>query len=128
MDLNEKIKAAESRVFKAVFPNDTNHYDTMFGGKVMSMMDEIAFIAATRFCRKKVVTVNSDSIDFKLPIPAGTIIEFIANIVKVGNTSMEVEVVGYVEEMYNETRLKAVTGKFTFVAVNENKKAVKIID
>ena len=55
MDLNEKIKAAESRVFKAVFPNDTNHYDTMFGGKVMSMMDEIAFIAATRFCRKKVV-------------------------------------------------------------------------
>ena len=62
----------------------------------------------------------------KLPIPAGTIIEFIANIVKVGNTSMEVEVVGYVEEMYNENRLKAVTGKFTLVAVNENKKPTEL--
>ena len=74
MNLEEKIKASETRIFKAVFPNTTNHYDTLFGGTAMLLMDEVAFITATRFTRKRCVTVSSDRIDFKKPIPAGTII------------------------------------------------------
>ena len=96
MNLNEKIAAAETHIFKAVFPNTTNHYDTLFGGTAMSLMDEVAFITATRFSRKKMVTVSSDRIDFTKAIPAGVIIELIGKIVHIGNTSLKVSVDIYI--------------------------------
>lgn len=127
MSLEEKIKQSETRIFKAVFPGNTNHYDTLFGGAALYAMDEVAFITATRFTRLKVVTVSSDKIDFKKPIPAGTIIELIGKVIKVGNTSLQVQVEIYVEEMYSDIREKAITGNFTFVALDENKNPTKIL-
>jgi len=47
-DIADRIARSESRIFKAVFPNTTNHYDTLFGGTAMQLMDEVAFITATR--------------------------------------------------------------------------------
>ena len=127
MTIEEKIKASETRIFKAVFPNTTNHYDTLFGGTAMMMMDEVAFITATRFSRQRMVTVSSDRIDFNKPIAAGTIIELIGAISHIGNTSMKVRVEIYVEQMYCEDRERAVVGEFSFVAIDENKKPVSII-
>jgi acyl-CoA hydrolase len=128
MSIEQKKAQAETRVFKAVFPDNTNHYDTMFGGKIMSMMDEVAFITATRFARKKFVTVNSDKISFELAIPSGTIIELIGNIDEIGNKSVKVEIKVFVEQMHSEERFLAVTGKFTLVAIDENKKAIPVLD
>lgn len=127
MDINERIKASETHVFKAVFPNTTNHYDTLFGGTAMHLMDEVAFITATRFSRKRMVTVSSDKIDFTRPIPAGTIVELIGKVIHVGNTSLKVDVEIYVEEMYSFERSNAIKGTFTFVAIDEHKKPIKII-
>ncbi len=127
MNLNEKIAAAETHIFKAVFPNTTNHYDTLFGGTAMSLMDEVAFITATRFSRKKMVTVSSDRIDFTKAIPAGVIIELIGKIVHIGNTSLKVSVDIYIEEMYATTREKAISGTFTFVAIGDDKKSVSVL-
>ena len=79
-----RIGQSEIRIFKTVFPDITNHYDTLFGGAAMHLMDGVAFITATRYSRKKVVTVSSDRIDFTMPIPAGTIIELIGKVVHVG--------------------------------------------
>jgi acyl-CoA hydrolase len=128
MDLQERLTQSETRIFKAVFPNTTNHYDTLFGGTAMQLMDEVAFITATRFCRKRVVTVSSDRIDFTQPIPAGTIIELIGQVKHVGNTSLKVEVEIYIEEMYSDVRLKAIHGSFTFVAINDNKQPVPVLE
>jgi acyl-CoA hydrolase len=127
MSIEERIQQSETRIFKAVFPNTTNHYDTLYGGLAMHMMDEVAFIAATRFSRKRVVTVSSDRIDFKKPIPAGTIIELVARVVHVGNTSLKVLVEIFIEEMYSEIREKAITGTFTFVAIDQHKNPVKVV-
>jgi acyl-CoA hydrolase len=127
MTLEDKIKNSETRIFKAVFPNTTNHYDTLFGGTAMHLMDEVAFITATRFTRKICVTDSSDRIDFKQPIPAGTIIELVGRVSKIGNTSLDVKVEIFIEEMYSEKRTKAITGNFTFVALDENKKPTKIL-
>ena len=126
MTLEERIKASETRIFKAVFPNTTNHYDTLFGGTAMLLMDEVAFITATRFTRKRCVTVSSDRIDFKKPIPAGTIIELIGKVSKIGNTSLDVKVDIFIEQMYEEGSKKAISGNFTFVALDENKKPTRI--
>lgn len=127
MHLEEKIKKSRTTIFKAVFPNTTNNYDTLFGGTAMQLMDETAFIAATRFSRQQMVTVSSDKIDFKKPIPAGTIVELDGYITHVGNTSLKVRVDIFVEEMYTDSREKAVSGEFTFVAIDEHKKPVKIV-
>lgn len=127
MTTEEKIKQSETRIFKAVFPNTTNHYDILFGGTAMHLMDEVAFITATRFCRQRMVTVSSDRIDFKKPIPAGTIIELVGKVTYLGNTSLKVRVDIFVEQMYQEHREKAVSGEFTFVAIDEFKKPMKIM-
>ncbi len=127
MTLDEKIAASETHIFKAVFPNTTNHYDTLFGGMAMHLMDEVAFITATRFSRKRVVTVSSDRIDFTRPIPSGTLVELIGKVIHVGNTSMKVHVEIYVEQMYSAHREKAISGNFTLVAVDEHKRPIKIV-
>src|SRR5688572_27270370 len=126
MTLDERIASSETRIFKAVFPNTTNHYDTLFGGSAMHLMDEVAFITATRFSRQKMVTVSSDKIDFKKPIPAGTIVEVVGRVVDVGRTSLKVRIEVYIEEMYAEGRDMAITGMFTMVAVDDHKKPIPV--
>lgn len=128
MNYESKIKDSQTHVFKVVFPNITNHHNTMFGGTVMEMMDEVAFMTATRFARKSFVTVSCDRIDFKKPIPAHTLVELIGKVKYVGNSSLKVNVEVFVEEMYEEKREKAVSGDFTLVALDENKKPVKIFN
>src|SRR3954464_8198598 len=99
MTFDERVTISETHIFKAVFPNTTNHYDTLFGGSAMQLMDEVAFITATRFARMKMVTVSSDRIDFNVPIPSGTIIELIGSVTKMGNSSLHIHVDIFMEEM-----------------------------
>jgi acyl-CoA hydrolase len=126
--IQELKNQSETRIFKAVFPNTTNHYDTLFGGTTLHMMDEASFICATRFSRKKVVTVSTDKIDFTKPIPEGSIVELIARVDKVGRTSCVVKVDIFMEDMYSSNREKVVTGFFTFVAIGEDKRPASILE
>jgi acyl-CoA hydrolase len=123
----QRKRVSKTTISKAVFPETTNHHDTLFGGTAMQWMDEVSFIAATRFSRQSIVTVSSDRIDFKHPVPAGTIVELTASIIKVGRTSLKVEVNMMVESMYLDNQTNAITGYFTFVAVDENKKPTEIL-
>jgi acyl-CoA hydrolase len=127
MTLDERIRQSETRIFKAVFPNTTNHYDTLFGGSAMHLMDEVAFITATRFSRQKIVTVSSDRIDFTHPIPAGTIIEVVGRVVHVGRTSLKVRIDIFVEQMYADHREQAISGLFTLVAIDDHKRPVPVV-
>lgn len=127
MTLEERIEQSQTRIFKAVFPNTTNHYDTLYGGTAMALMDEVAFIAGTRFCRKRLVTVSSDRIDFNRPIPAGTIIELVGTVIHIGRTSLKVQVDIFVEQMYEDDRELAINGTFTFVAIDEDKKPIPVL-
>lgn len=125
--IRQRMDMSESRVIKAVFPAILNNHNTLFGGEALAWMDETAFIAATRFCRKPTVTVSSDKIDFKKPIPAGTMAELIARVIYVGKTSMKVEVNIYVEDMNQDHREHAIRGVFTMVAVDKDRKPTKVL-
>lgn len=127
MTLEERIDQSETRVCVTVFPFVTNHHDTLFGGKAMAIMDEVSFMAATRFCRKRLVTVSSDKINFEKAIPSGSIIEAIARVDSVGRTSIKVKVEIYLEHMYNEGRELAIQGMFTLVALDDDKKPIPIL-
>lgn len=127
MTLEERIEKSETRVCTTVFPFLTNHHDTLFGGKAMAIMDEVSFMAATRFCRKRLVTVSTDRIDFEKAIPNGSIIEAIARVHSVGRTSVKVKVEVFLEKMYEEGRELAIQGMFTFVALDENKQPIPVV-
>ena len=125
--IENRIERSVTRIFKAVFPGTTNHYDTLFGGTALALMDETAFITATRFCRQEVVTISTDRIDFTKPIPAGTIIELVGKVVRVGRTSLDVEVEVFLEYMHNEHRERAIKGMFKFVALDQHRKPTPVL-
>ena len=125
--IEQRKPVSRTTISKAVFPQTTNHHDTLFGGTALQWMDEVSFIAATRFSRQKIVTVSSDKIDFKHAVPAGTLVELTAEVIDVGRTSLKVEVNVLVESMYLDGQEKAITGYFTFVAIDDNKKPTAIL-
>lgn len=116
----------ETRVTHVVFPGDTNHHGTLFGGEALSLMDSAAFICATRHCRRKVVTRHLDAMDFTRPIPQGTLVELVARVVRTGRSSMTVLVELFVEDMYSERRELGCTGTFTLVALGEDGQPVAV--
>lgn len=128
MTVAERIEQSITHHFMTVFPFTTNHHDTLFGGKAMALMDETAFMCATRFCRKTLVTVSSDRIDFKKAIPSGSMIEAIAEVIHVGRTSLKVRVDIFLEDMYIDGRELAISGVFSFVAIGEDKKPTPVLE
>ncbi len=122
----EAILNSVTHVVKCVFPNTTNHYDTLFGGTALQWMDEVAFITATRFSRQRMVTVSSEKVDFKKPIPSGTFAELIGKVTMVGTSSLKIRVDIYIEHMHKNHRELAVSGEFIMVCIDEHKNAVPI--
>ncbi|WP_407928444.1 acyl-CoA thioesterase [Deinococcus aquaedulcis] len=116
----------ETRVTHAVFPGHTNHHGTLFGGEALSLMDSAAFIAATRYCRRKVVTRHLDAMEFRHPIPQGSLVELVARVVRTGRTSMTVLVELFREALYSDERELACTGTFTLVALDDQGQPVAV--
>src|SRR5690606_621064 len=126
-EIQRRIELSTTSISKAVFPPTTNHHGTLFGGTALSCLDEVAICIATRFCRKPLVTVSSERIDFKHPIPAGSIVGLVGRVIKVGNSSLKVQVDVYVESMYEDGREHAITGVFSFVAVGDDNRPVPVL-
>lgn len=109
-----------------VFPSDANHYGTLFGGKALAMMDIVASIAALRAARKPVVTASIDRTDFKSPIRVGEFAETIGTVVRVGRTSITVEVELWAENPLTGDRSLSTVGRFVMVAVGPDGKPAPI--
>ena len=128
MNVEERKQRAQTSIFKTIFPSVCNHYNTMYGGTAMQLMDEVAFMTATRFSRKVMVTVSSEKINFSTPIPSGTFVELTGSIKHVGRTSVNVQVRIFVEEMYSDSRVEAINGTFTFVALDAERNPTPILE
>lgn len=112
-------RPVEARSAHYVFPDDTNHLGSMFGGRVLQLMDETGGIAAGRYARMAVVTAAIDAVSFAHPIRQGMIIEAVARVVYTGRTSMIVRVEVFAEDPLAGERVRATTGYLTMVAVDE---------
>ncbi len=110
--------AAETRFVELVFPGETNHHGTLFGGHALSLMGKAAFVAATRHARRDVVMAASAAVEFHVPVRVGELLDLYARVVRVGRTSMTVEVEMTAERLPSGERRLAVRGTFEMVAVN----------
>lgn len=113
-------------ITEMVFPNQTNHYGTLFGGHALALMDKAAFIAASRFCRQTVVTASTGKIQFHSPIRVGELAECQAHVFESGRSSMKVNVCLYSENPLSGERALCTKGQFVMVAVDENGKSTEI--
>lgn len=118
----------ESRCYKTfrVFPTDVNNYDTLFGGKLMAFIDDIASISASKHCRKSVVTASTDSVDFLNPIHMTDSVTLESFVTGTGRTSMEVFVKVITEDLMSGERKIAATSFLTFVALDDEMKPTPV--
>ncbi len=119
-------KDSKSIKTSRVFPNDTNSYETLFGGRLMSWIDDIASIAASRHSRRDTVTASTDSVDFLNPITKADAVCLEAYVTWTGRTSMEVFVKIIAENLLTEERKIAATSFLTFVAIGADGKPTEV--
>ncbi|WP_372637499.1 acyl-CoA thioesterase [Cohnella sp.] len=120
------VGRSRSVMTELVFPTDTNHHGTMFGGTLMKYIDKISAIAAMRHCGKAVVTASTDSLDFLAPIRMGEAVELEAFVTWTHRSSMEVYVVVRAENLFTGERRVTCTAFSTFVALDDNGKPVPV--
>ena len=119
---------SEARTLEVVFPEHTNPLGNAFGGFVLGLMDKVGSYAAARRAKKPVVTVAVGRVEFKVPIRSGDLLEVVAHVVKVGRTSLTVQVDVYKERFGGgeETRMLATRGELVFVAIDERGKPTRV--
>lgn len=125
---DDKIMKTETIITEIVFPYMVNQYGTLFGGNALQWMDKAAWICATRFSRKTMVTIASDRVEFKKPVLKGDMVELCARVKKVGRTSITVEVFMYSEKALSGKRELATKGEFIMVAVDDQGKSTPVVD
>jgi acyl-CoA hydrolase len=125
----EKIepgKLREAVLVEMVFPEQTNHYGTLFGGQALALMDKAAFVVASRYARRTVVTASSERCDFHVPVRQGQLVELLARVIATGRTSMTVEVDLYAEDLLTGDRQLGTRGRFVLVALDAHGKPTSV--
>ncbi|MGM0878637.1 MAG: acyl-CoA thioesterase [Bacillota bacterium] len=118
----------ESRVIRTsrVFPNDVNNHHTLFGGRLMSNLDQVASTSAARHSRRECVTASADSIDFLHPIQTTDSVCFESYVTWTGTSSMEIFVKIIAEDLKSGECKIAATALLTFVALDEHKHPTRV--
>lgn len=105
----------------APMPADANQSGDIFGGWIMAQVDIAGGTTAGRVARGRVATVAVNSFVFKQPVQIGDLLSFYADVVRIGRTSITVNVEVYAERGREETRVVKVTeATLTFVAIDAN--------
>jgi acyl-CoA hydrolase len=106
---------------EVVLPQDTNVLGNVLGGRVLHLMDIASAIAAHRHSNSYAVTASVDYVDFRNPIRVGEIIILKSSVNRVFNTSMEVGVKIFSENILTGERKHTTSAYVTFVAIDENR-------
>lgn len=101
-----------------VLPNDTNTFGNLMGGRLMYWMDIAASMAAARHCNCLCMTASVDNLSFKNPIKLGNVVSIEAKISRAFNTSMEIHLKVWGEDMLQHHRYESNEAYITFVAMD----------
>lgn len=124
--LARRMADSEARLVNAVLPGRQNHFGTFGGNLIMALMEEVAWVSATRFTRMDMITAASESIRFEKPVTADAILEAVARVQRMGRTSVTVGVEVFAEALHSDTRERAAHGLFTLVALDADGRPMRI--
>jgi acyl-CoA hydrolase len=109
-----------------VLPGETNPLDSLFGGELLARMDRACSIAARRHSRSIVVTASVNHVAFNKSVPVGSVVTVQAKVSRAFNTSMEIFVDVWTENLETGVREKVNEGIYTFVAVDVKGKPISV--
>ncbi|MBQ3564579.1 MAG: acyl-CoA thioesterase [Alphaproteobacteria bacterium] len=118
MQVKEKVLVSRT----IAVPADTNPWGDIFGGWIMSLMDIAAGSIAARLARGSIATKAINNVTFDTPIFVGDEVSVYAEVAKIGNTSMTLEVSVSIRRKGQSEEIPAVKGTFVMVALDENRR------
>jgi acyl-CoA hydrolase len=109
-----------------VFPGDTNAYDTLFGGRLLSLMDKAGGIACAKFAHREFVTISIDALTFIAPARQGDLLEITGKVVFTSNHTACTKVTAVAVNKANWEKKKICEGFFFFVAIDSMMRPIPI--
>lgn len=114
--------ATEPTIRVHSMPADANPYGDIFGGWLMAHMDMAAGLVASRRSKGRAVTIAVDAMQFHRPVLVGDELSVYATIAKVGRTSIQIDVEAWSRARHGEALEQVTQARFTFVAVDEQRR------
>jgi acyl-CoA hydrolase len=115
-------KESHTIMNELVLPNDTNSINNLMGGRLLHWMDIAAAISAQKHCNRIVVTASVDNVSFKHPIKLGDVVTIEAKVSRAFNTSVEVRLDVWAQNIPSGTKVKSNEAYYTFVALDQDGK------
>ena len=124
--LKKTVADSAAILSEVMMPLHANHYGSVHGGTILKLVDEAAFVAATKHARQNVVVASMDNIEFKHPVGVGDVLTLRASVYHVGRTSMDVEVEIETEKIKQGKILKVGSAYLTMVAMDKKGKPTEV--
>ena len=118
-DSPDDAPQGELTIRVVAMPADTNANGDIFGGWVLSRMDQAGGIAGVDRTQGRVVTVAIDAMTFVKPVRVGDVLCVYTRVQSVGRTSMKIHVEAWARRFRTDIREKVTVGTFTFVAIDD---------
>lgn len=126
MPKTKKVVESRTIMTEMVMPNDTNSLGNLMGGNLLRMMDVVGAICAQKHSNRIVVTASVDNVSFKKSIPLGHVITLEAQVTRSFNSSMEVMVNVFSENIPAGTKENTNNAFLTFVAVDQSGRPIEV--
>jgi acyl-CoA hydrolase len=120
------VRDSMSEYTELIQPNDANPRGTLFGGKLMQLVDMAGALAAVRHSRCAVVTASVDQLTFLRPVRIGQLVVLKSAVNRVFHSSMEVGVKVFVEDLRSGDVRHVSSAYLTFVALDQAGKKVSV--
>lgn len=126
MPKTKKVQNSRTIMTEMIMPNDTNALGNLMGGNLLRMMDVVGAICAQKHSNRIVVTASVDNVSFKKAIPLGYVITLEAQVTRSFNSSMEVMVNVFSENIPAGTKENTNNAFLTFVAVDQSGRPIEV--
>ncbi len=123
---NKTPKDSFTIMNELVLPNDTNTLGNLMGGRLLYWMDIGAAMAAQKHCNRMVVTASVDNVSFKHPIKLGDNVTIESKVTRAFNTSVEVRLDVWAQNIPSGTKIKSNEAYYTFVALDKDNNRIPV--
>ncbi len=125
--MNKKFaKESYTEMNELVLPNDTNTFGNLMGGRLLYWMDICSAMAAQKHCNNVVVTASVDNVSFKRSIKLGEVVTIQAQVTRAFNTSVEVRMEIFAQNLPEGTKVKSNEAYYTFVAIDDSNRPIPV--
>jgi acyl-CoA thioesterase YciA len=128
MASSKKEPSKEPAIRLVMLPKYTNPDGDIFGGMILSLIDEAAAVEAQRQAPHRFVTVGMDTINFHLPVQVGDVVSLWCQTLKIGRSSIHIHIDVLARPMRSEVEQKVTEANVTMVAVDDQRKPMAIFE